>query len=92
MQAHLVSIELLIRKDCLLITHLLVKKPLLRECATPSLLPSGKGIYELRGDRDRRATTQHNSHKGLFLSPLEVSDMAAEGAGATGFKNTHCSK
>lgn len=83
MQSHLVSIELLIRKDCLLITHLLPKKSLLRECATPSLLSSGKGIYELRGARSRRAKTQRDSQKGLLLSTLEVSDMAAKRAGGT---------
>lgn len=49
-QAHLVGIELLIRKDCLFITHLFPEKPWLRRRTTLSLDSSGKGIYELRAD------------------------------------------
>lgn len=47
-QAHLVGIELLIRKDCLFITHLFPEK--LRRRTTLSLDSSEKGIYELRAD------------------------------------------
>lgn len=49
-RAHLVGIELFIRKDCLFITHLFPEKPWLRRRTTLSLDSSGKGIYELRAD------------------------------------------
>lgn len=56
MQAHLVRIELLIRKDCLLITHLFLKKKM--HNAERSSFPRGKASMSSAETWSRRATTQ----------------------------------
>lgn len=81
MQAHLVGIELLIRKDCLLITHLFLKEKKMHDA---ELVSSGKGIYELRGDMKPKGDDAAKLPEGLVT--LELSAMAAKRPASTRFQ------
>lgn len=89
--AHLVGIELLIRKDCLFITHLFPEKPWLRKRTTLSLDSSGRGIYELRADMKPEGDDAAELSEGLV--PLHAGG-ARHGCKTIGkrklLKSKHC--